>query len=371
MENKDEPWYFFKQHPDPIKEDDEKRKQAEKRKRLEGLPKAPKWRQFKGRDARRYRGEKFEAGPREVEMVNAALYLRRPLLITGNPGTGKSSLAYAVQHQLGLDSVLYWPITTRTTLQDGLYTYDAIGRLQETERFGEKPGNIGGDKDTHASQIREKERSGGKPDGDGSSNKRDPKDIGRYITLGPLGTALLPAEYPRVLLIDEIDKSDIDLPNDLLNVFEEGGFSLKELKRLADRETPVTVMTCDDRTADITGGEVVCDEFPFVVLTSNRERELPAPFLRRCLRLDIDDPDDKKLVRIVEAHFEEEVPEIRDQMQKLIDYMMDQRGEDRLVSTDQLLNAIYLAAQGIEVTGKDQEQLLKELMRDLNETERS
>jgi len=67
-------------------------------------------------------------------MVNAALYLRRPLLITGKPGTGKSSLAYAVAHELKLGEVLYWPITTRTTLKDGLYSYDAIGRLQEVKQ---------------------------------------------------------------------------------------------------------------------------------------------------------------------------------------------------------------------------------------------
>ena len=331
----DESWHIFKKNAPP--HDGVKTKP---------LPKAPKWRQFKGRDARRYRGEKFEAGDREVEMVNAALYLRRPLLVTGNPGTGKSSLAYAVQYQLKLEPVLYWPITTRTTLQDGLYTYDAIGRLQETEMFGGKPGE------------------------DGASKKREPNDIGQYITLGPLGAALLPADRPRVLLVDEIDKSDIDLPNDLLNVFEEGGFPIPELKRLADRETPVMVMTCDDRTVEVTNGEVVCDQFPFVVLTSNRERELPAPFLRRCLRLDIDDPDDKKLTRIVEAHFKEETPKIREQVNNLIDHMMTKRRNGSLVSTDQLLNAIYLAAQGVDATAQGREALLKELMRDLNETER-
>jgi len=324
------PWPIFKEKSVPHDDIDE-------------LPAAPKWRQFKGRDARSYRGEKFEPGPREVEMVNAALFLRRPLLITGNPGTGKSSLAYAVQHQLKLDQVLYWPITTRTTLQDGLYTYDAIGRLQETEM---RPDNSGGE----------------------GGEAREPKDIGRYVTLGPLGTALLPSKRPRVLLIDEIDKSDIDLPNDLLNVFEEGSFPIPEIKRLTDRKTPVTVMTCDDRTAEITNGEVVCEEFPFVALTSNKERELPAPFLRRCLRLDINDPDDKKLARIVEAHFEKEMPKIKDHYKNLIDYMMAQRKENRLVSTDQLLNAVYLVAQRIDVSNR--EELIKELMRDLNETER-
>lgn len=126
-------------------------------------------------------------------MVNAALYLRRPLLVTGNPGTGKTSLAYSVAYELDLGEVLYWPITTRTTLKDGLYNYDAVGRLQDA-----------------------------KLNPDDSLNR-----IGKYITLGPLGTALLPSERPRVLLIDEIDKSDVDLPNDLLHVFENGEYTIR------------------------------------------------------------------------------------------------------------------------------------------------
>src|SRR5216110_1414336 len=94
------------------------------------LPDPPPWRVFTD-EAHRMRGTKFKASEEEIELVNAALYLRRPLLITGRPGTGKSSLAYAVAHELQLGSVLRWPITTRSTLADGLYRYDAIGRLQD------------------------------------------------------------------------------------------------------------------------------------------------------------------------------------------------------------------------------------------------
>src|SRR5262249_15364466 len=146
-------------------------------------------------------------GAEELEMINAALYLRRPLLVTGSPGAGKSTLAHSVAAELGLGRVLRWPIVSRTRLVDGLYHYDAIARLQDV-------------------QVAAHSRAGGV----------DPTtDIGSYVRLGPLGTALLPSDTPRVLLIDELDKSDIDLPNDLLNVLEEGEFSIPELERIADR----------------------------------------------------------------------------------------------------------------------------------------
>jgi MoxR-like ATPase len=151
---------------------------------IKNLPKPPKWREF-GEEKEKQRGETFQVRRNEIELVNAALYLRRPLLVTGKPGTGKTSLAYKVAQELQLGSVLQWAITTRSTLQQGLYRYDAIARLQDAQ---------------------------------GKDNTRD---IGKYIQLGPLGTALLPSPHPRVLLIDEIDKSDIDLPKDLLNIFEE------------------------------------------------------------------------------------------------------------------------------------------------------
>src|SRR5437899_2329088 len=94
------------------------------------LPEPPPWRQFTD-EARKARGTTFRTSEEEIELVNAALYLRRPLLITGRVGTGKTSLAYAVAHELQLGQVLLWPITTRSTLQQGLYSYDAIARLQD------------------------------------------------------------------------------------------------------------------------------------------------------------------------------------------------------------------------------------------------
>ncbi|GAA3118332.1 hypothetical protein GCM10017687_34960 [Streptomyces echinatus] len=157
--------------------------------------------------------------------------------MTGNPGTGKSTLAYAIAHELGLGKVLRWPIVSRTTLQDGLYRYDAIARLQDVQL----------------------ERARGDDSGAAASG------IGSYIRLGPLGTALLPAGQPRVVLIDELDKSDLDLPNDLLNTLEEGEFSIPELERLADREPVVEVLTHDGDRVAVHGGRIACTAFPVIV----------------------------------------------------------------------------------------------------------
>jgi len=145
------------------------------------LPDPPPWRRF---GTQRPRGTTFQASPEEKQAINAALYLRRPLLVTGKPGTGKTSLAFAVANELKLGRVLRWSITSRSTVSEGLYRYDAIGRMQDR-------------------QLHPKETP----------------DIGKYLRLGPLGTALLPSKLPRVLLVDELDKSDIDLPNDLLDIF--------------------------------------------------------------------------------------------------------------------------------------------------------
>ena len=105
---------------------------------------------------------------------------------------------------------MYWSITTRTNLKDGLYNYDAIARLQRLQEVKQQQGEL-------SEELKQELQT---------------KSIENYITLGPLGTALLPSDKPRVLLIDEIDKSDIDLPNDLLTIFEEGRFEIPELVRL-------------------------------------------------------------------------------------------------------------------------------------------
>jgi MoxR-like ATPase len=169
-------------------------------------------------------------------------------------------------------------------------------------------------------------------------------DIGRHIRLGPLGTALLPYRKPRVLLVDEIDKSDIDLPNDLLNVFEEGEYEIDELTRLPKDIEKVDVMTSDPGgTATVYRGIVRCLAFPFVVLTSNDEREFPPAFLRRCLRLDIQPPDDTQLQAILEAHLGPEAAAAADEH---VQVFLSKRDRGEAVTTDQLLNAVYLATSG-------------------------
>ena len=340
------------------------------------LPDSPPWRPFNRSseeqeitaNRRKKRGETFQIRDDEINMVNAALYLRRPLLITGNPGTGKSSLAYAVARQLGLGEVLYWPITTRTTLKDGLYNYDAIGRLQEVKEAGTDDDN------SDSSKV------GTSNNNSDSSKAGALKNIGKYITLGPLGTALIPCDRPRVLLIDEIDKSDIDLPNDLLTVFEEGKFMIPELTRIKEEDPEIEVTTSyldekeaatkDDMTYTVEKGVVNCTSFPFIVLTSNGERDFPAPFLRRCLCLTMQDPDEKILEKIVEAHFGENIAEQQEVKELITDFAKAVKSEDKTLATDQLLNAIFMVIRGKgKMTNEDKAFLIKKLMADLGRVE--
>jgi len=272
---------------------------------------------------------------REAALVNAALYLRRPLLVTGRPGSGKSSLAFQISRELGLGRVLRWPIVSRTTLRSGLYDYDAIGRAQAAGRRWAADG-LGPGRDRAAA---------GADDADAPA---DDDDIGDFMHLGPLGTALLPRRLPRVLLIDEMDKSDIDLPNDLLNIFEDGEFTIPELVRARKRHQDVVVHTADPGvTATIRGGVLRCHAFPVVVITSNGEREFPPAFLRRCLMLEIPDPDKDRLAAMVAAHFPRGT-----RGDGLIHEFLERDARVGLAA-DQLLNAVHLATSGAFQHGED------------------
>ncbi len=318
---------------------------------IDALPPAPPWRTFDGgpliepqfsssaATSRRLGGTErartYRADPWVVEMVNTALLLRRPLLVTGKPGTGKSTLAHSVAYELRLGPVLPWWITSRSNLAEGLYRYDGIGRLQE------------------ASLHLATESAGG---------PAPVPDIGRYIHLGPLGTALLPQARPRVLLIDEMDKSDIDLPSDLLHVFEEGQYEIPELARLPEELDVVDVMTADStERVPVRRGLVRCYAFPLVVITSNAERESPPAFLRRCLRLDIKPPDRDRLASIVAAQLGAEAVAASD---ALIGEFLERRERGDL-ATDQLLNAIYIATSGSQPV---RERIIDSVLRPLDTT---
>lgn len=213
--------------------------------------------------ALRRRGETYvTSGDDELLRVNMALMLRRPLLVTGAPGLGKTSLAYSIACCLGLGPPLRWEISSHSTLKDGLYSYDAVGHLQAAQHGG--------------------------------------AEIESFITLGPLGTALLSSTPPRLLLVDELDKASYDLPHDLLHVFEEGTFPIPELKRAAGarRVYPYDCTGADDRVT-VRDGQVRTRHHPVVVITSNGEREFPEAFLRRCVQLELKRPDNATLARIV------------------------------------------------------------------------
>lgn len=294
--------------------------------RLKDLPPPPSWRSLQGEEIgkpvlppdladnaahwRPQRGKTFRLKSEVLKQaVNAALYLRRPLLLTGQPGTGKSSLIYAVAYELGMGPVLKWPITSRATLKGGLYEYDALRRLNDIRQ------REAGSKDAGLPEI---------------------DDIGNYLTLGPLGAALYPSDWPRALLIDEIDKADLDLPNDLLNIFEDGYFVIPELARGGDKPVRIKVPGFAERLPVPPDGRVAAKQFPFVVLTSNNEREFPAPFLRRCIRARMPEPTTGDLEEIVKAHLGEA-------QKKLADALITRFEKDKAkLATDQLLNAVFL-----------------------------
>lgn len=303
----------------------------------ERLPPAPPWRDFSGGpdqpdppsddgESDRVLGAASERAPRPltdhetraIDAVNAALILRRPLLVTGDPGVGKSALAHRVARELGLGRVLRWPITSGTGVRRGLYEYDPIARIHDIS--------------ADVAAAPETDQAASHP-------------IGQYLRLGPLGTALLPHRLPRVLLIDEFDKGDVDLADDLLDVLENGRYQIPELARLRSAQREVIVPTDDPGVhARVYEGEVRCHAFPFIVITSNGERPFPAAFRRRCLPLRLEPPSAEQLADIVSAHF---LGRDRAQSQELIAQFTRRRDAVHGLSIDQLLNSVHLASSTI------------------------
>jgi MoxR-like ATPase len=194
--------------------------------------------------------EKYIVSDELTRAVDVAVAIGRPLLIKGEPGTGKTLLAVALSAALG-HPLLRWQVKSTTKAVDGLYGYDTVRRLHDS-RFGEG----------------------------------DVADIARYIELGPLGQAFAdPART--VVLIDEIDKADPEFPNDLLHELDMMSFTIPE-----------------------TGETITAAQRPVVVITSNNEKELPDAFLRRCVFHWIEFPDRELMARIVRVHH----PDIEDQL---------------------------------------------------------
>ena len=186
----------------------------------------------------------YVASPELLGAVNIATALQKPLLVKGEPGTGKTMLAQAVAEALGKELII-WSVKSTTKAQDGLYVYDVVQRLYDSQ-FG----SAGVD------------------------------DIAKYIKLGKLGEAFSSDEQV-VLLIDEIDKADLEFPNDLLWELDKMEFYIPETK-----ET------------------VRAKHRPIVIITSNAEKELPDAFLRRCIFHYIDFPDEKQMRDILNVHFD-------------------------------------------------------------------
>src|SRR5208282_1111867 len=226
-----------------------------------------------------------------------ALALERPLLVKGEPGTGKTLLAEAIAASLGAD-LIPWHVKSTTRAQDGLYVYDTVQRLYDS-RFG-----------------------------DG-----DVRDIRHYIKLGPLGRAFK-SEKRVVLLIDEVDKADLEFPNDLLHELDRMRFVIGE-----------------------TGDEVIAKERPIVVITSNNEKELPDAFLRRCVFHFIDFPDQELMKRIVRVHHPKVDDAIVDQAVVAFYELRQVPRLRKRPSTSELVDWITVLMQ----SGVGKERLIREL----------
>ncbi len=224
------------------------------------------------------------------EAVNLSIYLERPLFIRGEPGCGKTRLAQAVAYELKLPYES-WSVKSTTRAQDGLYTYDAVKRLHDAQLV----------------KLRDDEKIADRVD--------DPVN---YITWGQLGNAFQ-NETRTVVLIDEIDKADIDFPNDLLLELDEKRFTVREL---------------GNKT-------ITANKPPIVFITSNDEKDLPDAFLRRCIFHYIEFPKQDQLIKILKAHIPDSAEELIEGIIRHFLELRDKMKQDRRrkkVSTSELLD---------------------------------
>lgn len=216
--------------------------------------------------------EPYIADSELIQAVNLAIYLRRPLLLEGEAGCGKTRLAAAVAYELGLP-FYRWDVRSTTKAEEGLYKYDSLLRLYDVQAYKADP-----------------------------QTNRDPRDSTNYRRFGALGKAFRLQDCPAVVLIDEIDKSDLDFPNDLLAVLDEPWeFEIPETGEIGDQK-------------------IKAKHQPIVIVTSNKEKgNLPAPFLRRCVYCFIKFPDKLEQLReIVKSHYTTQTDQSRPSP-KLID----------------------------------------------------
>jgi MoxR-like ATPase len=233
----------------------------------------------------------YITSPALEQAVNAAIALQRPLLIKGEPGTGKTVLAEHIASSLNMQ-LLRWHIKSTTRAADGLYVYDTVQRLHDS-RFGDA----------------------------------DVSDIARYIRQGPLGSAFR-AEEQVVLLIDEVDKADIEFPNDLLHELDAMSYDIVE-----------------------TGEHVSAKHRPIVVITSNNEKELPDAFLRRCVFHYIEFPTRELMERIIRVHFPDIVDKLLDDCIAAFYTLRKLEGLRKRPSTSELLDWIAaLQRSGVDTS---------------------
>ncbi len=239
----------------------------------------------------------YIASPELMQAVNVAMELEKPLLIKGEPGTGKTMLADAIGEATG-KKLFIWNIKSTTKAQDGLYVYDTIQRLYDSQ-FGEEGVN----------------------------------DIAHYIKLGKLGEAFQ-SEEQVILLIDEIDKADLEFPNDLLWELDKMEFYIHETK-----ET------------------IRAKQRPVVIITSNAEKELPDAFLRRCIFHYIEFPDREQMTEIVNAHFAQLDEHLLKQAMDTFYWIRSLKDIRKKPSTSELIDWI----RALQLGGMDPDKLRTEM----------